>query len=73
MLEAFNAPIETWLDFFAFTMFTDRDGKSQLLSLSESALDPLSRTTRFMLTEEVASHVRRRHRLSAASSSARAS
>jgi benzoyl-CoA 2,3-dioxygenase component B len=52
MLEAFNAPIETWLDFFAFTMFTDRDGKSQLLSLSESSLDPLSRTTRFMLTEE---------------------
>jgi benzoyl-CoA 2,3-dioxygenase component B len=33
-------------------MFTDRDGKSQLLSLSESSLDPLSRTTRFMLTEE---------------------
>ena len=52
MLEAFNTPIETWLDMFAFTMFTDRDGKSQLLSLSESALDPLSRTTRFMLTEE---------------------
>jgi benzoyl-CoA 2,3-dioxygenase component B len=52
MLEAFNAPIETWLDLFAFTMFTDRDGKSQLLSLSESSLDPLSRTTRFMLTEE---------------------
>jgi benzoyl-CoA 2,3-dioxygenase component B len=52
MLEAFNAPIETWLDFFAFAMFTDRDGKSQLLSLSESSLDPLSRTTRFMLTEE---------------------
>jgi benzoyl-CoA 2,3-dioxygenase component B len=52
MLEAFNTPIETWLDFFAFTMFTDRDGKSQLLSLSESAMDPLSRTTRFMLTEE---------------------
>jgi benzoyl-CoA 2,3-dioxygenase component B len=52
ILEAFNTPIETWLDFFAFTMFTDRDGKSQLLSLSESSLDPLSRTTRFMLTEE---------------------
>ena len=33
-------------------MFTDRDGKSQLMSLSESALDPLARTTRFMLTEE---------------------
>jgi benzoyl-CoA 2,3-dioxygenase component B len=52
ILEAFNEPIETWLDFFMFTMFTDRDGKSQLLSLSESSLDPLSRTTRFMLTEE---------------------
>ncbi len=52
MLEAFNEPIDTWLDFFAFTMFTDWDGKSQLLSLSESALDPLARTTRFMLTEE---------------------
>ena len=52
MLEAFNEPIDTWLDFFVFTMFTDRDGKSQLLSLSESSLDPLSRTTRFMLTEE---------------------
>ncbi|MPY87086.1 MAG: benzoyl-CoA 2,3-epoxidase subunit BoxB [Luteitalea sp.] len=52
ILEAFNEPIDTWLDFFMFAMFTDRDGKSQLLSLSESAFDPLSRTTRFMLTEE---------------------
>lgn len=52
MLEAFNQPVDNWLDFFMFAMFTDRDGKSQLLSLSESALDPLSRTTRFMLTEE---------------------
>src|SRR5204863_391818 len=51
-LEAFNEPIDNWLDFFMFTMFTDRDGKSQLMSLSESSLDPLSRTTRFMLTEE---------------------
>jgi len=33
-----------------FAMFTDRDGKSQLMSLAESSLDPLSRTTRFMLT-----------------------
>jgi benzoyl-CoA 2,3-dioxygenase component B len=33
-------------------MFTDRDGKYQLLSLAESGFDPLSRTTRFMLTEE---------------------
>jgi len=35
-----------------FTMFTDRDGKYQLLALAESGFDPLSRTTRFMLTEE---------------------
>jgi benzoyl-CoA 2,3-epoxidase subunit B len=52
ILQAFNEPIDNWLDFFMFTMFTDRDGKSQLMSLSESSLDPLSRTTRFMLTEE---------------------
>src|SRR5205085_9273417 len=52
ILDSFNEPIENWLDFFMFTLFTDRDGKSQLLSLSESSLDPLSRTTRFMLTEE---------------------
>ena len=52
ILDAFNEPIDNWLDFFMFTMFTDRDGKSQLMALSESALDPLSRTTRFMLTEE---------------------
>jgi benzoyl-CoA 2,3-dioxygenase component B len=35
-----------------FTMFTDRDGKYQLLALAESGFDPLSRTTKFMLTEE---------------------
>jgi len=32
-------------------MFTDRDGKYQLLALAESGFDPLSRTTRFMLPE----------------------
>jgi benzoyl-CoA 2,3-dioxygenase component B len=52
ILGAFNEPIEDWLSFFMFTMFTDRDGKYQLLALSESGFDPLSRTTRFMLTEE---------------------
>ena len=52
ILEAFNAPIDDWLSFFLFTFLTDRDGKYQLLALSESAFDPLSRTTRFMLTEE---------------------
>jgi benzoyl-CoA 2,3-dioxygenase component B len=35
-----------------FTYFTDRDGKYQLASLAESGFDPLSRTCRFMLTEE---------------------
>lgn len=52
ILGAFNAPVENWLDFFMFTMFTDRDGKYQLLALAESAFEPLARTTRFMLTEE---------------------
>jgi benzoyl-CoA 2,3-dioxygenase component B len=52
ILGAFNQPVDNWLDFFMFTMFTDRDGKYQLLALAESAFDPLSRTTRFMLTEE---------------------
>jgi benzoyl-CoA 2,3-dioxygenase component B len=52
ILNTFNEPIEDWLSFFMFTMFTDRDGKYQLLALAESGFDPLSRTTRFMLTEE---------------------
>src|SRR5687768_4984751 len=52
ILGAFNAPITDWLSFFMFTYFTDRDGKYQLLALSESAFDPLARTTRFMLAEE---------------------
>ncbi len=52
ILQAFNNPIETWLDFFAFTTFTDRDGKYQLAALAESGFDPLARTTQFMLTEE---------------------
>ena len=52
ILEAFNEPIKTWLDFFCFTTFTDRDGKYQLAALAESGFDPLARTTQFMLTEE---------------------
>jgi len=52
ILQAFNEPIEDWLSFMMFTTFTDRDGKFQLLALAESAFDALSRTTRFMLTEE---------------------
>ncbi|HVO29425.1 MAG TPA: benzoyl-CoA 2,3-epoxidase subunit BoxB, partial [bacterium] len=41
ILGAFNQPIENWLDFYMFTMFTDRDGKYQLSALSESGFDPL--------------------------------
>ncbi len=52
ILGTFNEPITTWLDFFMFTMFTDRDGKFQLLAFAESGFDPLARTCRFMLTEE---------------------
>ena len=52
MLDAFNQPCEDWLTFHCFTCFTDRDGKYQLGALAESAFDPLSRTCRFMLTEE---------------------
>jgi benzoyl-CoA 2,3-dioxygenase component B len=52
ILTTFNDPCEDWLSFFMFTTFTDRDGKFQLHALSESGLDPLSRTCRFMLTEE---------------------
>ena len=52
ILSTFNKPVETWLDFFCFTMFTDRDGKYQLSALSESGFDPLARATQFMLTEE---------------------
>src|SRR5271157_5237196 len=52
MLGAFNEQTPDWLSFFMFTYFTDRDGKMQLESLAQSGFDPLSRTCRFMLTEE---------------------
>ena len=52
ILGAFNEATPDWLSFFMFTYFTDRDGKFQLAALSESAFDPLARTTKFMLTEE---------------------
>jgi benzoyl-CoA 2,3-dioxygenase component B len=52
ILGAFNERTPDWLAFFMFTFFTDRDGKFQLCSLAESGFDPLSRTCRFMLTEE---------------------
>ncbi|MBP7065579.1 benzoyl-CoA 2,3-epoxidase subunit BoxB [Ferrovibrio sp.] len=52
ILGAFNEATPDWLSFYMFTFFTDRDGKFQLASLAESGFDPLSRTCRFMLTEE---------------------
>ncbi|HKV55813.1 MAG TPA: benzoyl-CoA 2,3-epoxidase subunit BoxB [Candidatus Binataceae bacterium] len=52
ILNAFNSPIRDWIDLFCFAMFTDRDGKYQLESLSESGFTPLARTAQFMLTEE---------------------
>jgi benzoyl-CoA 2,3-epoxidase subunit B len=52
MLGAFNERTPDWLSFFLFTFFTDRDGKMQLEALAQSGFDPLSRTCRFMLTEE---------------------
>jgi benzoyl-CoA 2,3-epoxidase subunit B len=52
MLGAFNEKTPDWLSLFMFTFFTDRDGKMQLESLAQSGFDPLSRTCRFMLTEE---------------------
>jgi benzoyl-CoA 2,3-dioxygenase component B len=52
ILNCFNEPIDEWLSFFFFAMFTDRDGKYQLSALAQSGFDPLARTTRFMLTEE---------------------
>jgi benzoyl-CoA 2,3-dioxygenase component B len=52
ILSTFNEPVSDWLSLYCFTYFTDRDGKYQLKSLAESAFDPLSRTCRFMLTEE---------------------
>ncbi len=52
LLGAFNERTPDWLAFFMFTFFTDRDGKMQLHALAQSGFDPLSRTCRFMLTEE---------------------
>jgi len=52
ILQAFNVDTTDWLSFHMFTYFQDRDGKFQLAALSESGFDPLSRTCRFMLTEE---------------------
>jgi len=52
ILNAFNQPIEEFLSFLFWSTLADRDGKYQLLSMAESAFDPLARTAKFMLFEE---------------------
>ncbi len=52
LLGSFNEDITTWLDFFTFTQFVDRDGKYQLRMLSHSAFAPLARSMGPMLKEE---------------------
>ncbi len=52
LLGSFNEAIETWLDFFTFAQFVDRDGKYQLRMLSHSAFAPLARSMGPMLKEE---------------------
>jgi benzoyl-CoA 2,3-dioxygenase component B len=52
ILNAFNAPIEEWLSFLFWSTLADRDGKYQLLAVSESVFEPLARTAKYMLTEE---------------------
>src|SRR5438093_1314485 len=52
LLGSFNEIVATWLDFFTYTQFIDRDGKFQLKMLSVSGFDPLSRSMGPMLKEE---------------------
>ncbi len=52
ILDAFNNPLQDWLSYFMWCFLADRDGKYQLLSVSDSAFEPLARSTRFMLYEE---------------------
>jgi 1,2-phenylacetyl-CoA epoxidase catalytic subunit len=52
LLGSFNGRIDTWLEFFIFTQFVDRDGKYQLKMLSHSAYRPLAASMGPMLKEE---------------------
>ena len=52
LLGSFNEPVRSWLDFFTYTDFIDRDGKYQLNMLSRSAFAPLAKSMRPMLQEE---------------------
>ncbi|MBI1745351.1 MAG: phenylacetate-CoA oxygenase subunit PaaI [Acidobacteria bacterium] len=52
LLGSFNQSIDTWLDFFCFTQFVDRDGKYQLGMLHHSGFGPLARSMGPMRKEE---------------------
>jgi benzoyl-CoA 2,3-dioxygenase component B len=52
LLNAFNNPVNHWLDLFAYQNYMDRDGKFQLQMLSHSGFAPLSRSMGPMLKEE---------------------
>lgn len=52
LLGSFNQSIETWLDFYCFTQFVDRDGKYQLGMLHHSGFGPLARSMGPMRKEE---------------------
>lgn len=52
LLGSFNAAVNNWLDFYAYTCFVDRDGKYQLGMLAPSAFAPLARSAGPMLREE---------------------
>ncbi|MDM7916180.1 MAG: phenylacetate-CoA oxygenase subunit PaaI [Candidatus Eisenbacteria bacterium] len=52
LLGSFNETVDTWLDFFVYTDFVDRDGKFQLRMLSRCAFAPLARSMGPMLHEE---------------------
>ena len=52
ILGAFNEPIADWLSFFMFSYLHRPRRQVPAAALAESGFDPLSRTCRFMLTEE---------------------
>jgi benzoyl-CoA 2,3-dioxygenase component B len=52
ILGAFNEPLQSWLDFFSFTAFVDRDGMYQLKMQGHSGFAPLAGSMGPMLNEE---------------------
>jgi 1,2-phenylacetyl-CoA epoxidase catalytic subunit len=52
ILKAFNEPVESWVDFFTYTAFMDRDGMFQLRMLSHCGFKPLALSMDPMLSEE---------------------